>query len=217
MRRALHLLPPLLLMGVAVPAYAQQATPEDFGVPQAQQPAPSATPPPPAQTTAPPPPEQPPPEDPKRGDFKPALKLQLGYQYSQLHGVPINAGRFRLGAGAQNDTQAHYFSFSSMVGATETDRRAWDLRFGYEGALRLAGIVRIGFGVETGYVFVRRASIDERMWALGIGANVNVGIDAVTWGPRDDHALYFEARIEGHIHFGNADMWGPTLSAGVRF
>jgi hypothetical protein len=143
--------------------------------------------------------------------------VQLGYQYARLHSVPINAGRFRLGVGAQNDAQAHYFTFSSFVGATETERRVWDLRVGYEGELRLVGIVRLGLGLEAGYVVVRRASIDERMWALGVGAQAHVGVDAVTWGPRDDHALYVEARIEGHIHFGNADMWGPTLSVGLRF
>jgi hypothetical protein len=232
MKRALVLVLPIAM--VAAPAYAQQATPEDFGVPpqqqqqQPQQPAPTTTQPAPSpQITvvsgnappATPYPTTPTPaqEEAKLKEFKPAIKAQLGYQYARLHSVPINAGRFRLGVGAQNDVQAHYFTFSSFVGATETDRRVWDLRVGYEGELRLAGILRLGLGLETGYVFVRRASIDERMWALGIGAQAHVGVDAVAWGPRDDHALYVEARIEGHIHWGNADMWGPTLSVGVRF
>ena len=39
-----------------------------------------------------------------------------------------------------------------------------------------------------------------------VGAEAHLGVDALTWGPRDDHALYFEARIEGHIHFGNAAL-----------
>ena len=116
---------------------------------------------------------------------------------------------------------ATFFSWSSTkrqsLGATESERRVWDLRFGYSGELRLAGIVRLGIGLETGYLFIRRASVDERMWALGIGAEAHVGVDALTWGPRDDHALYLEARIDGHMHFGNADMWGPTVSAGIRF
>jgi hypothetical protein len=218
----------LLLLSIAVPAYAQQATPEDFGTaPQPQpsqqpqptitvigQPQPSATPYPTQTPTTPTPVVAP---EKKLDEFKPALKVQLGYQYARMYGIPISAGRLRLGVGAQNDVQAHYFTFSSMVGATETDRRVWDLRVGYEGELRLVGIVRLGLGLETGYVFVRRASIDERMWALGIGAQAHVGVDAITWGPRDDHALYLEARIEGHIHWGNADMWGPTLSLGFRF
>jgi hypothetical protein len=222
MKRAILLVVPM--MAVVVPAYAQQATPEDFGVPpqqQPQQPAPSpqitvvsgnAPPPTPYPTT--PTPAQ---EEAKLREFKPAIKAQLGYQYARMYGIPIQAGRFRLGVGAQNDVQAHYFTFSSFIGATETERRIWDLRVGYEGELRLVGILRLGLGLEMGYVFVRRASIDERMWALGIGAQAHVGLDAVTWGPRDDHALYVEARIEAHIHFGNADMWGPTLSVGVRF
>lgn len=228
MKRALSpmVLVPLL---VGVPAYAQQATPEDFGVPQSQQPPPPATPTTATPTTAAPEPTTPasPPAPPpaanaaqdeaKLKEFKPSIKAQLGYQHARMYGVASNGGRFRLGVGAQNDVQAHFFTFSSMIGATETDRRIWDLRVGYSGELRLVGILRLGLGVETGYVFVRRATVDERMWALGIGVEAHVGVDAITWGARDDHALYLEARIEGHIHFGNADMWGPTLSVGVRF
>jgi hypothetical protein len=142
MKRALVLVVPIV--AVAVPAFAQQATPEDFGVPQQQQqpaapaetaPAPAATPtihvisqppplPAPASSTTP---EQ---DEAKLKEFKPAIKVQLGYQYARLHSVPINAGRFRLGVGAQSDVQAHYFTFSSFVGATETERRVWDLRVG---------------------------------------------------------------------------------------
>jgi hypothetical protein len=222
---------PVLAFGV--PAFAQQATPEDFGVPpQQQQPAPSTTPAPsqssqvtvvsgntaspatpPAPTASGPSPD----DQVKLGKIKPSFRGQLGYQYTHMFGVPINAGRLRLGVGLQNDDMGHYMTFSSMVGETETGRRAWDLRVGYEGELRLAGIVRLGAGLEIGYVFVRRASIDERQWALGIGAHVHGSVDALTWGFRDDHALYVDARIEGHIHFGNADLWGPTLSIGVRF
>lgn len=236
MKRAFVLVLPLLAL--SAPAFAQQATPEDFGVPpqqQQQQPpaqpqtAPSTTQPqitvvngnpapPPATTTPAPASSGPTPEEEaKLGKIKPSFRGQLGYQYTHMYGVPINAGRLRLGVGLQNDSMGHYMTFSSMVGETETSRRAWDLRVGYEGELRLAGIVRLGAGLEIGYVFIRRASIDERMWALGIGAHIHGSVDALTWGFRDDHALYIDARIEGHIHFGNADLWGPTLSVGLRF
>lgn len=233
MKRAFVLvLPPLL---IATPAFAQQATPEDFGVPpQQQQPQPQPqTPPSTTQpqivvvngNAAPPAPANPSPpssgpnpdEEAKLAKIKPSFRGQLGYQYTHMYGVPINAGRLRLGVGLQNDSMGHYLTASSMVGETETGRRAWDLRVGYEGELRLAGIVRLGAGLEIGYVFIRRASIDERMWALGIGAHVHGSVDALSWGFRDDHALYIDARIEGHIHFGNADLWGPTLSVGLRF
>lgn len=226
----------LLVAGAGTAAYAQQATPEDFGVPQSQQPAqpaPSATPTSsggitvisggptstPTSSTSPSPAAPPTPaqQEAKLKELAPAIKAQLGFQHARMFGVPINGGRFRLGVGAQNDAQAHFFTFSSMIGATETDRRMWDLRVGYSGEVRAAGILRVGLGIETGYVFVRRATVDERMWALGIGVEAHLGVDAVTWGPRDDHALYLEARIEGHIHWGNADMWGPTLSVGLRF
>lgn len=232
MKRAFVLVLPILAFGV--PAFAQQATPEDFGVPQQQQQQPQPQPqqqpaqpqitvvngdtaPPPSATPAPATNGPTPEDEAKLGKIKPSFRGQLGYQYTQMFGVPINAGRLRLGVGLQNDVMGHYMTFSSMVGETETGRRAWDLRVGYEGDLRLAGIVRLGAGLELGYVFIRRASIDERMWALGIGAHVHASIDALTWGFRDDHALYVDARLEGHIHFGNADLWGPTLSVGLRF
>lgn len=217
-------LPRLAIVAIVLAAgmaHAQQATPEDFGVPQQQQQQPTQQPSQatttqtatPAASSPAPTPE----DEEKHHKIKPTFKVQLGYQYAQLHSVPINAGRLRTGVGIQNDVMAHYLTFASFIGATESERRVWDLRFGYEGELRLASIVRVGLGAEIGYVFVRRASIDERMWALGIGANFHVGVDAVSWGFRDDHALYIDARIEGHIHFGNADMWGPTLSVGLRF
>jgi len=238
MKRALLILPLFVLPPVV--AYAQQATPEDFGVQPGQTAAPPTTAPPPSTTapaaSTPAPAATPPPaggaapivfpgkadKDPEAEEAKgrrarAMFKVQLGFQYSRLHSVPIVGGRMRFGVGAQTDTQAHYFVFSSMIGETETERRAWDLRIGYGGDMRFATIARIGVGLELGYVFVRRASIDERQWALGIGADVHLGIDALTWGPHEDHALFFEARIEGHLHFGNADMWGPTLSAGIRF
>lgn len=238
----LFVLPPMV--AYAQQPSSGQASPEDFGLPPGQtaSPPPSSTLPPPtasapaAATTTPAPAATPPPaggaapipyptgtamtpeeEERKGSRARPMFKAQLGFQYSRLFGVPIIGGRGRFGIGAQTDTQAHYLVISSMIGETETGRRMWDLRFGYGGELRLVSILRVGLGAEIGYVFVRRASIDERMWALGVGAEAHVGIDALTWGPRDDHALYFEARIEGHIHFGNADMWGPTISAGLRF
>ena len=36
-----------------------------------------------------------------------------------MFGVPITAGRLRLGVGLQNDVMGHYLTFSSMVGETE--------------------------------------------------------------------------------------------------
>lgn len=185
------------------------ASPADFGVPP-----PEAAP---APAPAPPPPPPPPEDEAKGRAFRPAFKGALGYQYAHVHGVPIQAGRLRLGVGGQNDTMAHYAMLSIMVGETEAERRAWDLRVGWSGDWRVVSILRLGLDAEVGYLFIRRVTIDERMYALGIGVGAHVGIDVLSWGPGDDHALTVEGRFEGHIHFGNADLWGPSILLGLRF
>lgn len=192
-----------------LPPSAAPATPEDFGVPAT----PAAPPPPPPPAPASAPPHD---DEAKGRAFRPSFKGGLGYHYARVHDVPIHAGRLRLGVGAQNDLMAHYAMLSVMVGETETGRRAWDMRVGWSGDVRIS-IVRLGLDAEIGYLFIRRATIDSRMWALGVGAGAHAGVDVLTWGPREDHALTIDGRIEGHIHFGNAVSWGPSLSLGVRF
>lgn len=156
-------------------------------------------------------------EEKKAQRFRPSGKFGLGYHYASVHGVPIQAGRLRAGMGAQNADLGHYAMLSIMVGETETGRRAWDLRLGWSGDFRVVSRLRLGIDLELGYLFIRRATIDQRMYALGIGAGAHAGVDVVQWGKRDDHALTVDARIEGHLHFGNAVLWGPSISGGLRF
>lgn len=231
-----HVLVPFVAVACALPAFAAvaraqgtdpslqplpppsatstgTASPADFGLPPAA-PAPAPAPAPASAPAAAPAPDD---DEVKGRAFRPSFKGALGFEYAHVHGVPIEAGRLRLGVGGQNDVMAHYAMLSIMVGETEAGRRAWDVRIGWSGDARIATILRLGLDVELGYLFVRRATIDERMYALGIGAGAHVGVDALTWGPRDDHALTIEGRIEGHIHFGNAALWGPSILLGLRF
>lgn len=193
------------------------ASPADFGLPPSSPPAAPAPSPPPVIVSPPAPAPTPAEEEAKARAFRPSFKGGVGYQYAHVHGVPIQAGRLRLGVGGQNDVMAHYAMLSIMVGETDAGRRAWDLRVGWSGDLRLVSILRLGLDAEIGYLFIRRATIDERMYALGIGVGAHAGIDVLTWGPRDDHALTVDGRIEAHIHFGNADLWGPSILLGLRF
>ncbi len=212
---------------VARPALAQEEDQgEVYNIPSPQQPPPPQQPAQPqTQSQAPPQAEQPSPnpEQPKQGEEDPAKKLRLslrgglGYQLAPVHGVPVNGGRLRLGIGAQNDSSAHYAMISFLYGATEEGLRTWDARVGWTGDFFRTGILRLGVDVDMGYLFVRRATVDARMWALGIGGGGHVGLDLYPFGPRNDHALMVEGRFDVHFHFGPAVMWGPTLLLGFRY
>jgi hypothetical protein len=146
-----------------------------------------------------------------------SFRFNGGYQLGRLHSVPTNGGRFRAGVGAQTDSSAHYATISLLYGSTDQGLRAWDFRVGWQGDFLRYKILRAGVDVEAGYMFVRRVTEDRRIWAFGIGAGIHAGVDVFSWGPRDDHAITIDARLDGHIHFGTAPYWGPTLMAGLRF
>jgi hypothetical protein len=187
--------------------------------------------PPPAMTQdlGPPPAPREPREEAAR--LRPSYKAELGYQYAQVHGVPINAGRLSLFFGGQNDSQTHYGFATVMVGETREHRRTWDLRAGYSGDFLRAGILRAGLYAQMGYLVVRRVTLDSRAYAVGVGAGVHAGIDVITFGGETicsktksnecvkvaEHALTLDARFDGNIHFGNAFQWGPSVLLGFRW
>ena len=131
--------------------------------------------------------------------------------------MPITGGRLRLGVGAQNDSTAFYAMGTILYGSTEEGLRTWDLRASISADLVRTGIFRFGPDLEMGYLVVRRATVDSRMWALGLGAGIHASLDVYPFGPRDDHAVFIEGKLDAHLHFGNALMWGPSVLAGVRY
>ncbi len=163
-------------------------------------------------------PAAPPPPKPSSGKaFRPTFKGAAGFQYAQVHGVPITGGRLRLGVGGQNDSSAFYAMLSMLYGSTEESLRTWDVRGAISADLLRVGILRLGGDLEMGYLVVRRATVDSRMWALGLGAGVHASLDAYPFGPNDDRAIFVEGKLDAHLHFGNAFMWGPSILAGVRY
>ncbi|MBX3219721.1 MAG: hypothetical protein KF795_04325 [Labilithrix sp.] len=150
-------------------------------------------------------------------EYRPSLKGSAGFQYAQAHGVPITGGRMRLGVGGQNDTSAFYAVLSMLYGSTAEGLRTWDVRGSISGDLLRTGILRLGIDVEMGYLVVRRVTVDSRMWALGLGAGVHASVDVYQFGPRDDHAIFLEGKLDAHLHFGSAFMWGPSVLAGIRY
>lgn len=220
----------ILVFGALAPhAHAQQQQLEPLPPPERARPSPPADPGStpsqnddrvPSDGGAPHAAEIPPSTAPKNAsgkDFRTTFKGSAGLQYAQVHGVPITGGRLRLGVGAQNDARAFYAMATMLLGSTEEGLRTWDLRGSLSADLLRLGILRLGGDLEMGYLVVRRATVDARMWALGLGAGVHASIDAYQFGARDDHAVFIEAKLDAHLHFGTAFMWGPSILGGIRY
>lgn len=175
---------------------------------------PTALPPAPAK---PPEPPRPPTDAEEGAKTRLALRFEGGFQYEQIDKVPVNGARFRFGVGGQTDSFANYGTVSIVYGSTVNGLRTYDFKVGWIGDLYRISIVSLGVDAEMGYLFVRRATIDDRMWALGVTAAAHVGVDLFQWGPRGDHAITAQARIDGSIYFGGAAVWGPELLLGFRY
>lgn len=174
------------------------------------------------QAPPPPPPPPPPPrrteDDEDEGRQRTSLKIELGAAYRRVHGIEVGGGAFIVGAGAQNNRFGHYATFNLFYGATDLALRTTGIFGGYNFDVR-AGIVRLGLGIEGGYLIIRRASLDKRLYALGAGGFGHIGVDVVTFGDRkdkDEGALYLDVRLSGTLHAGNAGFWGPSIALGFR-
>lgn len=180
---------------------------------------PGGEPAPPA-TKAPPPADTPPAPPPKEdeGDRRrTSFRAEGGFQYAQVYAVPITGARVRLGIGTQSDKYASYGTFSVLYGGTESGLRTWDFHFGYTGDFLKVSILRLGLDADIGYLVIHRASLNDRMFALGAGAGAHAGFDLFAFGPHDDHAVTAQARFDASLHFGGAFVWGPAVLVGFRY
>jgi hypothetical protein len=146
-----------------------------------------------------------------------AFRAAAGIAYERVSSVPVTGGLLRLAVGGQNDFVGHYASLSIMTGLTENGLRTWDVRVGWTGDLLRADRVRLGMDADLGYLVIRRATVDSRMWALGAGVGIHASADLYTFGPRDAHAITLEGRLDGRLYFGGATTWGPSLLGGIRY
>lgn len=179
--------------------------------PTPTEPAPSAQPTAPEQGAPAPPPA----DEGKRRRV--TFRGEGGFQYAQVVGVPITGARVRLGVGTQNDSLANYGTFSLLYGGTENDLRVWDFHFGYTGDFLKVSILRLGLDADVGYLVIHRATLNDRMFALGLGAGAHAGFDLFAFGSRNDHAVTAQARFDASIHFGGAFVWGPAVLVGFRY
>lgn len=144
------------------------------------------------------------------------LKIDAGYTLRWLHAVGAQGLDLRLGVGGRSADFAHHASFALFYGATEAGLRAYDFKLGYNGDARVAGPFWLGLGVELGYVWVRRATVDARMYTFGVGGYAHALVELFQFGERDRSSLHLGARMTGGIHFGSAALWGPSVFLGMR-
>jgi hypothetical protein len=144
------------------------------------------------------------------------VRLEVGGGLRRFFDMSLYGGDLRFGVGSQRREIGHYFEFSLFYGDTEYGLRAYDVFLGYGFDAKI-DIVHLGLGVEGGYLFIRRASLDDRMWALGIGAHLHAGIDLIKLGHDGEDALYLDLRLSGSLHMGGGALWGPSALVGFRF
>ncbi|MEZ4258450.1 MAG: hypothetical protein R3B36_05255 [Polyangiaceae bacterium] len=205
-------------------------------------PAPGAVPPPPAPTYAPAPaptyapapaptyapaPAQPAPQaaapsaapaaaEDDDGPSKPSLKLELGGSLRRLHDFGVTGLDWRFGVGAQNKAFGHYATVGGLWGATSERLRTCSVMAGYNFDFRFVEVLRLGVGLELGYLWVRRASVDTRMFALGAGGYFHLSADLAPLDKEGRRALYVDVRMQASIHYEDAVYWGPSALVGLR-
>jgi hypothetical protein len=199
--------------------YGQQPyTPQPYGQqPYGQQPYP---PPPQAQ----PAPAQPAPAAPplkEKGEASPdkpvhSIKLEAGGGLRKIEGVSFVGMDLHAGFGAEDDTLGHYGYLGFLWGSTSESLRSYGLNVGYNLDVRIE-FVRLGFGIQAGFMWVRRATLDAHLVALGAGAFGHMSADLVKLGRGGHDALYFDVRIEGMGYLKDVAVWGPSVMLGFRF
>lgn len=144
-----------------------------------------------------------------------STKLEVGASARRLYGFGVYGIDGRIGVGARGSTLGHFGSIGFFWGETSERLRTYSVTAGYDFELYV-GPGHFGFGIEGGLLWVRRASVDARLFAPGIGASVHAGLDLVKLGRRHA-AMYLDLRLQGALYIDDAPFWGPTLSVGFRF
>jgi hypothetical protein len=150
--------------------------------------------------------------------YDPSGRVEGGFQYAQLSGVPFSGARVRGGVGVQSTTNAQYATVTFFYGETEGGLRTWDIRVGWTGDLWRWEMVRVGADVEFGYLTIHRATDSSHLWALGLTGGGHVSADLYKWGPRGmEHGIYVEGRFDVLAEFGISVAWSPSALAGFRY
>jgi hypothetical protein len=164
------------------------------------------------------PPPIPPPstEETEKLKYRFAFKGQAGYELGLVYGIAVHSARFRAGFGSQNDTNGRYFVLDGRWGSTPNGLTSFDIRAGGEIEPVKSGSLHVGLGASAGIMGVNRQSNGRTLLIPMIGLYFHGGLDLVKWGPRNDHALQLDLRLEANVFF-TGYYFGPGVVLGFRY
>jgi hypothetical protein len=145
-----------------------------------------------------------------------SIKLEAGGAYRKLEDVGFLGMDLRGNFGGEGEDVAHYGTLAYFWGATNEKLRTYGFHVGYALDVKI-DIVRLGFGLQAGAIWVRRATLDAHLAAVGAGAFAHVSADLVKLGRDGKNAFYVDGRIEGMAYLSDILFWGPTVMLGFRF
>jgi hypothetical protein len=176
----------------------------------------------PPEPVAPPPPIEVAPQEPYRPppQVLPAFRIEGGATFTRIYDIPINGGQGSLAVGAEFPGPfAIYGNLTLFGGQQETGLSAVHVKLGGEVEGRF-GRLRLGAGVNVGYLSLGQATTNSDIAALTFGVEGRVSFDVLRWGEREKGALFVVGKIGGDA-IGGWDaspwIWGPTVGLGARF
>jgi len=163
-----------------------------------------------------PPPIPPSTEEVERLRYRTSFRGQVGYELGLMYGVALHSARFRAGIGSQNDAGGRYFVLDGRYGQTSSGLTTWDFRIGGEIDAIKSGRGHFGLGAAGGVIGIVRESNGRTLIVPTIGMYGHGGVDLAQWGPRNDHALSLDLRLDAHVFF-TGYYFGPGIVLGLKY
>lgn len=145
-----------------------------------------------AQTIAPAPanPETPPPRV-EGNEFRSRLsiKLEAGATYRWLYNISFGGAQLALLVGAERKSVAFYGELETFIGSSRYGLLTSEVLLGFQAEARLARF-RLGGGIQTGFLLIRRITNENIMWHFVIGPSLHGSFDVVRFGAGDEKAFF---------------------------
>lgn len=149
-------------------------------------------------------------DPPRRGGT--SVSLMAGGAHHRFYGIPLWLLGLGLSVGSEGRTFAGSFMTHYWGGSTGAGRSTHHVQLGGS-AEAILGRLRIGGGGGFAYLNVQRAEERRRDFSLGLGVHLLLKVDVIEF---DEHALFIGARLDGAWFGQEPQLWGGTLSAGLR-
>ncbi len=148
-------------------------------------------------------------------------KLELDHGFMKMFGLPLDMNGARAGLGLQTKKLSLYVLADLGVGGLPHRLGAAGGSLGAEALYRALPFLRVGGGVRASYLRIDRATVDNPMTALAVGAFLAANVDVYDFGVRDDHGAFLGARLDLDSYEGVASsgplVWGPEFMVGFRY